>query len=516
MSETVRLTLDEVHALATEAFLANGGSPEQTRAVADTVTAAERDECKSHGLFRVPGYIASVRSGKVNAVAEPKVERLAPGVVKVDGFNGFAPLALEVGREPLVELAREQGIAALAITNTHHFAALWPETEALAERGLVGFAFVAAMAYVAPAGGTKPLYGTNPMSFAWPRGEGRPPLVFDQASSASARGEIMIHQRDGHPLPEGWGIDADGNPTTDPAAALAGAQLPFGGYKGASIALMIELLAGALVGDLFSFEASDSGPRRRRPAPGRRARARDRSQAVQRRRQPRTPRRGPLRPHPRTGGRPPPLRPSLRGPPAHPHRRHHHPPAPSTTPSPPSAAPDPTGWGNLSGCGAVRGLPVRRRPWIDRPDTGVSELPFVSGDDGKPAIGGRSGEHGVREMAVERFAPSTFFFHDARACLCVGGGPGEHTVFKEFVQQVPDSLGKTRPVLSGIEQPDAVEHLPDGDGRKAESFSRDGVEKPRDARLRARPHHFRDDVRIEEPGEGRVHPPRSSVNLTGR
>ena len=261
MSESVRLTLDEVHALATETFLANGGSPEQTRAVADTVTAAERDECKSHGLFRVPGYIASIRSGKVNGTAEPTVEPLAPGVVKVDGLNGFAPLALEAGREPLVTLAREQGIGALAVTNTHHFAALWPETEALAEHRLVGFAFVAAMAYVAPAGGAKPIYGTNPMSFAWPREEGRPPLVFDQASSASARGEIMIHQRDGKPIPEGWGIDAAGNPTTDPAAALAGAQLPFGGYKGASIALMIELLAGALVGDLFSFEASEADNR---------------------------------------------------------------------------------------------------------------------------------------------------------------------------------------------------------------------------------------------------------------
>ena len=259
MSESVPMTLDEVHALATGIFLAHGGSPEQTRAVADTVTAAERDECKSHGLFRVPGYVASIRSGKVNAAAEPRVERLAPAVVRVDGLHGFAPLALEAGRDPLVEVAREQGIAALAITNTHHFAALWPETEALAERGLVGFAFVAAMAYVAPAGGAKPLYGTNPMSFAWPR-EGRPPLVFDQASSASARGEIMIHERDGKPIPEGWGIDAAGNPTTDPAAALGGALLPFGGYKGASIALMIELLAGALVGDLFSFEASEVDP----------------------------------------------------------------------------------------------------------------------------------------------------------------------------------------------------------------------------------------------------------------
>ena len=266
MNEPVRMGLGEVHALATEIFRAHGGSPEQTRAVADTVTAAERDECESHGLFRVPGYVASIRSGKVDAAAEPAVTRLAPAVVRVDGAHGFAPLALEAGREPLIEAAREQGVAALAITDVYHFAALWPETEALAERGLAAFAFVAAMAYVAPAGGTKPLYGTNPMSFAWPRA-GRPPLVFDQASSASARGEIMLHERDGKPIPEGWGLDAAGDPTTDPAAALAGAQLPFGGYKGASIALMIELLAGALVGDLFSFEASevdngDGGPPR--------------------------------------------------------------------------------------------------------------------------------------------------------------------------------------------------------------------------------------------------------------
>ena len=121
--------------------------------------------------------------------------------------------------------------------------ALWPETERLAERGLVAFAFTAALQYVAPAGGIKPVYGTNPMAFAWPRA-GRPPLVFDQASSASARGEIQIHLRDGKPIPEGWAIGPDGEPTTDPATGLAGAQLPFGGYKGAAIALMVELLAG--------------------------------------------------------------------------------------------------------------------------------------------------------------------------------------------------------------------------------------------------------------------------------
>ena len=264
MSELTRLSLEQVHALAWQVLRAQRVSEAQARAIADTITAAERDDCQSHGLFRLPGYVSSVWSGKVTPDAAPQVHELAPAVVQVDGQNGFAPLALQIGCAPLAEKTRRHGIAALAVTRIYHFAALWPEVEALATQGLVAFAFTAAMSYVAPAGGSKPLYGTNPMAFAWPRA-GRPPLVFDQASSASARGEIQLHLRDGRPIPVGWAIDAEGHPTTDPAAALAGAQLPFGGYKGAAIALMIELLAGALIGEVFSFEASaldnnDGGP----------------------------------------------------------------------------------------------------------------------------------------------------------------------------------------------------------------------------------------------------------------
>jgi delta1-piperideine-2-carboxylate reductase len=267
MADQARMTLAEVHALTTEVFLAHGVSEDHTRAIADTVTAAERDNCKSHGLFRVPGYIKSVRSGKVTPDAVPVVKSLAPGVVQVDANNGFAPLALRVGREPLAEKARSQGIAALAVVNSYHFAALWAEVEPLAQEGLIAFAFVSAMSFVAPAGGIKPLYGTNPMAFGWPRA-GLPPMVFDQSSSASARGEIMIHRREGKPIPEGWAIDVDGKPTVDPAAALAGAQLPFGGYKGAAIGLMVELLAGALIGDVFSFEATESDNRDGGPSIG--------------------------------------------------------------------------------------------------------------------------------------------------------------------------------------------------------------------------------------------------------
>ena len=255
--DRVHLTLDEVHEIAAAALRARGYSERHARAIADTVTAAERDECTSHGLFRIPFYVKALLAGNVSPDAEPTFRDLAPAVLQADAHLGFAPLTLQLSAEPLEQRARDLGIAALSIVNAYNVAALWPETERLAERGLVAFAFTAALQYVAPAGGTKPVYGTNPMAFAWPRA-GRPPLVFDQASSASARGEIQIHLRDGKPLPEGWAVGPDGEPTTDPATALAGAQLPFGGYKGAAIALMVELLAGALIGDMFSFEASAS------------------------------------------------------------------------------------------------------------------------------------------------------------------------------------------------------------------------------------------------------------------
>lgn len=264
--KTAHMTLDEVHAIVMKVLLKNGCDDANATAIADNMTAAERDHAKSHGLFRLPGHVTSLRNGKVNGKANPNMERLSPGSIRVDGDGGFTPIAFNLGKAPLIEAAKQNGIAVLAIAHTFHFAALWPETSALAEQGLVALAVTSSPPYVAAAGGKRPFFGTNPMSFAWPRKDG-PPMAFDQASSAMARGEIMIHARDGHQVPDGVGIDADGNPTNDPQAILEGAQVTFGGYKGSAIALMIDLLAGPLIGESFSAEAGradngDGGPAR--------------------------------------------------------------------------------------------------------------------------------------------------------------------------------------------------------------------------------------------------------------
>lgn len=250
----VHLSLGEAHALAMKCLLFNGCDEANARAAADRMIQAEGDLCHSHGLFRLPWYTAALKLGRANGKAKPRVEQLAPAVIRVDGDGGFAPLGQQIGHQPLVDCARKNGIASLAFVNMFHIAAMWPEVESLAMEGLCGFAFTPSYPYVAPAGGSKPVYGTNPMGFAWPR-KNAPPLVFDQSSATMARGEIGIAARDGRSVPETVGIGPDGESTTDPNVVLQGAQLGFGGYKGASLAMMVELLAAAMIGEFLSIES---------------------------------------------------------------------------------------------------------------------------------------------------------------------------------------------------------------------------------------------------------------------
>ena len=263
---TVSMSLDAIYALAHDTMTANGCDEANAAALADIMMRAERDGSHSHGLFRVPGYVKALRSGKVDGKAKPTVTKKTPAVVHVDGHGCFAPLAQAVGLPVLAEAAAEIGVAALSLTGVHHFAALWPETEFLADRGLVGIACTAYMPMVAPSGTREKLFGTNPISFAWPR-PGKSPVCYDMATAAMAMGDIQIAARDGKTVPLGTGLDADGNETTDPAKIAAGVLLPFGGYKGSAIALMVELLAAGLTGEQFSYEAKandngDGGPPR--------------------------------------------------------------------------------------------------------------------------------------------------------------------------------------------------------------------------------------------------------------
>jgi delta1-piperideine-2-carboxylate reductase len=242
--------LDLVGRILTQAGL----SAHNAAVVAHVVVAAERDGTTSHGLFRLPGYLATMRSGWVDGHAVPSLIKVAPSLLLADARNGFAQVALMAAREQLTAMARAQGMAALCTSNAHHFAALWPDIEPFAEAGFIALTVLNTRSHIVVFGGRRKVLGTNPIAFACPRGAG-PPLVWDQATSVRSQGEVLRARRAGKTVPEGVGVGATGQPTQNPAAILdGGALLPFGGNKGAGIALMIEVLAAALTGGRFGFE----------------------------------------------------------------------------------------------------------------------------------------------------------------------------------------------------------------------------------------------------------------------
>lgn len=246
---------DALRRLVATALERANASPGNAASVAEALVAAEIDGQKGHGLSRVASYAQQARSGKVDGRATPRVSRPKPGAVVVDAADGFAYPAIDRAISELGSLAPAQGVAAAAIRHSHHFGVAGRHAERLAERGLVALVFGNSPQAIAPWGGRRAIFGTNPIAFAAPR-PADPPLVVDLSLSKVARGRIMVAAQKGAAIPEGWALDKDGNPTTDAKAALDGAMLPMGDAKGAALALMVEILAAALTASHFGFEAS--------------------------------------------------------------------------------------------------------------------------------------------------------------------------------------------------------------------------------------------------------------------
>lgn len=251
----MRLPAEALRALARQALIAAGTSPGNAEAVADALIAAELDRIPSHGLSRLPFYAEQVRSGKVDGRAEPVLTRPAPAVLRVDARSGFAFPAIAQGLGAAEAALRETGALGLAIANSHHCGVLGHFAERAAEKRAFALAFANTPAAIAPWGGARGLFGTNPIAFACPRRAG-PPLVIDLSMSVVARGKVMLAAGKEEAIPEGWALDAEGRPTTDAKAALGGTMAPIGGAKGAALALIVELLAAALTRSQFGYEAS--------------------------------------------------------------------------------------------------------------------------------------------------------------------------------------------------------------------------------------------------------------------
>jgi (2R)-3-sulfolactate dehydrogenase (NADP+) len=230
-------------------------TPANADAVARALAAAEADGLASHGLSRLPAYADQAKAGKVDGGAVAALTEAAPGALNVDARCGFAFPAIAAGLKRAAEMVRASGTVAVSVGNSHHFGVAAYHIEPLADQGLVALAFGNSPAAIAPWGGTKPIFGTNPIAFACPC-PGRAPLVIDLSLSKVARGRIMVAAQKGEPIPDGWALDADGRPTTDAKAALGGAMIAMGDAKGTALVLMVELLAAALSASQFGYEAS--------------------------------------------------------------------------------------------------------------------------------------------------------------------------------------------------------------------------------------------------------------------
>ncbi len=250
-----QLSLEQLHQLVVNALKRHNTSEENAAAVARALVAAEADGLAGHGLSRLPSYCAQAASGKVDGHAVPVATRVADAAIRIDARHGFAFGALVLAVEELCRLTPKTGIAVAAVTHSHHCGAAGYHVEALARAGLVGLLFANTPRAIAPWGGKTGVFGTNPIAFAAPRKE-KDPLVIDLSLSKVARGKIMVAKQRQESIPEGWALDSEGRPTTDPEAALSGTMLPMGNAKGAALVLMVEILAAALTGAHFGFEAS--------------------------------------------------------------------------------------------------------------------------------------------------------------------------------------------------------------------------------------------------------------------
>jgi (2R)-3-sulfolactate dehydrogenase (NADP+) len=239
---TALLSLADAHALAVGVLTAAGVTQANAESVAKALVAAEADGLAGHGLSRLPAYADQARTGKVDGKAEPVLRESAAAALAVDAKDGFAFPAIARGLARAAEMVVAAGVVGVGIGNSHHFGAAGYHVEPLAARGLIALAFGNSPAAIAPWGGSRALFGTNPVAFACPQG-GKAPLVIDLSLSKVARGKIMVAAQKGERIPEGWALDSDGRPTGDPKAAMA-------------LVLMVEILSAALTGAHFGYEAS--------------------------------------------------------------------------------------------------------------------------------------------------------------------------------------------------------------------------------------------------------------------
>jgi (2R)-3-sulfolactate dehydrogenase (NADP+) len=251
----MKKSAEELFQAARGALEKAGAHSKMAEAAARHLVRAEEQGLATHGMSRVPFYCGMLRNGRADGTAHPAMIADRAAVCLIDNKDGLPYVSVQWAIEEVIQRGRRNGIAFAGIRNSAHVGVLGIHLLAVAEAGLVGFAFTNSPAAIPAWGGKKGLFGTNPIAAAFPR-KGKDPLVIDLALTTVVRGKIMMAMKRGEKIPEGWALDRHGKPTTDPKEAIEhGSLFPIGGAKGAMLALMFELICTSLTGAAIGSEA---------------------------------------------------------------------------------------------------------------------------------------------------------------------------------------------------------------------------------------------------------------------
>ncbi|KAI1827808.1 Malate/L-lactate dehydrogenase [Xylaria intraflava] len=241
----------EAKSFVENVLVGNGVPASNAEIVARCLVAADLRGVDTHGMNRIPSYMARVRQGVLDAKASPELTKVTPVVAQVDGLNGFGFLAASKGMSAAIDMAREFGIGMVSIKHSNHFGmSAWIVQQAI-DAGMMSLVFTNSSPALPPFGSKEKLLGVSPIACGAPGGKEKP-FILDMAPSIAARGKIYKAKRRGEKIPLDWALDSEGRPTQDPEAALGGVMQPMGGPKGSGLSIMMDVFSGVLSGSAFA------------------------------------------------------------------------------------------------------------------------------------------------------------------------------------------------------------------------------------------------------------------------
>ncbi len=248
----MRVKVEDIYEISKQILVKAGVPSEHSSIVADTIVYAHTRGKHTHGLGRIPIYLRKIEENLMDASTTINVINDEAAVYHIDANNGFGQVVTYYAMEKAIEKAKKYGIGFAGVKDSNNFGTAGYFAKMASDNHMIGLVFANSAPAIAPAGGDKPLFGTNPLSMSFPMENVDCPFVFDMATSIAARGKIRLAAKNGDPIPEGWALDENGHATTDAEEALKGSMLPIGGYKGVGLSMMVDVLAGMLTGAGFA------------------------------------------------------------------------------------------------------------------------------------------------------------------------------------------------------------------------------------------------------------------------